>query len=164
MYLIIAFLESKVFREFIKCVDWFVITCILPSRLISGTVRVKPNITEVTETGVKFEDGSFEDDIDVIMLATGYIFGFPFLDKDVIEVKENNVKLFKYMFPPELEKPTLAVIGCIQPIGAIMPISELQCRLAARVFKVPIFRFCLNVYTSIKNMHDILLYSSKLIK
>lgn len=108
----------------------------LPNRIVCGAVKIKTDIAEFTETGVKFEDGTFEDNIDVVFLATGYKFGFPFLDKSVIEVKNNQVDLFKYEFPPDLEKPTLAVIGFIQPLGAIMPISELQCRLAARVFKV----------------------------
>ncbi|KAH3798380.1 hypothetical protein DPMN_151979 [Dreissena polymorpha] len=40
------------------------------------------------------------------------------------------------MFAPELERPTLAVVGFVQPSGAFMPISELQCRLATRIFKV----------------------------
>jgi dimethylaniline monooxygenase (N-oxide forming) len=71
-----------------------------------------------------------------VVLATGYIFGFPFLDKRVVEVKDNRLPFFKYMFPPDLTHPTLAVIGCFQPLGAIMPAAELQCRLAARVFKV----------------------------
>ncbi|WAR30988.1 FMO5-like protein, partial [Mya arenaria] len=107
----------------------------LPNRIICGSVKVKSNIEEITETGIKFDDGTFEDDIDVLFLATGYTFGFPFLDKSVIEVENNKVELFKYMFPPDLEHHTLAVIGFIQPLGAIMPISELQCRLATRVFK-----------------------------
>ena len=69
-------------------------------------------------------------------LATGYRFGFPFIDKSVVDVKENRLPFYKYMFPPDLQHPTLAIIGCIQPLGAVMPISELQCRLATRVFKV----------------------------
>ncbi|KAK3602194.1 hypothetical protein CHS0354_004710 [Potamilus streckersoni] len=77
----------------------------------------------------------FEDNIDTVIFATGYVYGFPFLDKSVIDVKENKVELYKYMFSPDLEKLTLAVIGCIQPIGAVMPISGMQSRLATRVFK-----------------------------
>lgn len=107
----------------------------LPNRIISGRVIIKSNVAEFTETGVKFDDGTFEDNIDAVVLATGYVFGFPFLDKSVIEVKNNEVELFKYMFPPNQEKHTLAVVGFVQPIGALMPISELQCRLATRVFK-----------------------------
>ena len=108
----------------------------LPNKLIGGTVKLKANIAEITETDVKFIDGTVETDIDAIILGTGYIFGFPFLDKSVVDVKDNKVKLFKYMFPPQLPRQTLAVIGCFQPLGAIMPVSEQQCRLATRVFKV----------------------------
>ncbi|KAK3602192.1 hypothetical protein CHS0354_004708 [Potamilus streckersoni] len=106
----------------------------LPNRIACGSIQIRPDVKEFTETGVNFDDGTFEENIDVVVLATGYNFGFPFLDKSVIDVKQNEVNMYKYMFPPDLEKLTLAVIGCIQPIGAIMPISELQCRLATRVF------------------------------
>lgn len=113
----------------------------LPNRIISGNVIIKPDVKRFTESAVEFDDGTTEGDIDVVFLATGYIFGFPFLHKSVLEVKENRVHLYKWMFPPDLEHDTLAVIGCIQPLGAIMPISEQQCRLFARVLKVRGFIF-----------------------
>ncbi|KAM6262684.1 LOW QUALITY PROTEIN: uncharacterized protein LJ264_006376 [Porphyrio hochstetteri] len=105
----------------------------LPNRIISGRVRVKPNIQEFTETAAIFEDGTRED-IDAVVFATGYSFSFPFLE-GCVKVVENQVSLYKFMFPPDMEKPTLAFIGLVQPLGAIMPISELQCRWATRVFK-----------------------------
>lgn len=105
----------------------------LPNRIISGRVRVKPNVREFTETSAIFEDGTRED-IDAVVFATGYSFSFPFLE-ECVKVVENQVSLYKYVFPVDLEKPTLAFIGFIQPLGAIMPISELQCRWATRVFK-----------------------------
>lgn len=106
----------------------------LPNRIISGRVLVKSNVSEFTETAAIFEDGSKEEDIDAVVFATGYSFSFPFLG-DCVKVTENQVNLYKYVFPPQLEKPTLAFIGLIQPLGAIMPISELQARWATRVFK-----------------------------
>ncbi|KAJ8388459.1 hypothetical protein AAFF_G00133350 [Aldrovandia affinis] len=48
---------------------------------------------------------------------------------------ENKTSLYKYMYPPGLERPTLAIIGLVQPLGAIMPISEMQARWATRGFK-----------------------------
>lgn len=108
----------------------------LPNRILCGSVIVKPNIKHFTAHGVEFEDGTQADDIDVVIFATGYKFGFPFLDKDVLNVERNTVELYKYVFPPRLEKPSLAVIGCTQPIGAINPISEMQSRWVAQVFKV----------------------------
>lgn len=95
---------------------------------------MKPNICEFTETAVVFEDGSKEDDIDFVVFATGYSFSFPFLGNSV-RVIENQTALYKFVFPPHLEQPTLAIIGLVQPLGAIMPISELQARWAVRVFK-----------------------------
>lgn len=108
----------------------------LPNRIASGTVKIKPDIKRIGPTSVEFTDGSVEDDIDAIILATGYKFGFPFIDHPALEVKDNVVNLYKYVFPPDIQPATLAVIGCIQPIGAVMPISEIQCRWATRVFKV----------------------------
>ncbi|XP_049665359.1 flavin-containing monooxygenase 5-like isoform X5 [Accipiter gentilis] len=105
----------------------------LPNCIISGRVLVKPNVQEFTETSAIFEDGTRED-IDAVVFATGYSFSFPFLE-GCVKVVENQIPLYKFMFPPDLEKPTLAFIGLIQPLGAIMPISELQCRWATRVFK-----------------------------
>ncbi|XP_058516124.1 flavin-containing monooxygenase 5 isoform X2 [Ochotona princeps] len=106
----------------------------LPNRIISGSVKIKGNVKEFTETAAIFEDGSREDDIDAVIFATGYSFSFPFLE-DSVKVVKNKVSLYKKVFPPNLERPTLAIIGLIQPLGAIMPISELQARWATQVFK-----------------------------
>lgn len=97
-------------------------------------MKVKGNVKEFTETAAIFEDGSREDNIDAVIFATGYSFAFPFLG-DSVKVVKNRVSLYKKVFPPNLEKPTLAMIGLIQPLGAIMPISELQARWVTQVFK-----------------------------
>ncbi|XP_076873349.1 flavin-containing monooxygenase 5-like [Brachyhypopomus gauderio] len=107
----------------------------LPNRILSGTVLVKPNVKEFRGSAVVFEDGTVEDNIDLVVFATGYTFSFPFLPAQDVPVMENKTSLYKYVFPPNLEKTTLAVIGLIQPLGAIMPISEMQARWATRVFK-----------------------------
>ncbi|XP_004646113.1 dimethylaniline monooxygenase [N-oxide-forming] 5-like [Octodon degus] len=117
----------------------------LPNHIISGKVQVKCNVREFTETDAVFDDGTVEENIDVVIFATGYSFSFPFLD-GLIEVTNNEVSLYKLMFPPTLTKPTLAVIGLIQPLGIILPIAELQSRWAVRVFKG------LSTLPSVKNM------------
>lgn len=43
--------------------------------------------------------------------------------------------LYKHVFPPDLEHPTLAVVGFIHALGAIMPQAEMQARWVTRVFK-----------------------------
>ncbi|PIO24345.1 hypothetical protein AB205_0091760, partial [Aquarana catesbeiana] len=106
----------------------------LPSRIICGYVIVKPNLTEFTETSVKFNDGTIEENIDVVVFATGYRYSFPFLDESILKV-ENKIFLYKSVFPKNLEKATLGVVGLIQPLGPIMAASEMQARWITRVFK-----------------------------
>jgi len=108
----------------------------LPNRIIAGSVVVKPDIERLTKTGVIFQDGSEVENIDVIVTATGYVFGFPFIDHPGFEVSENNVNLYQYVFPPEIEPPgSLAVIGCAQTIGSILATAEMQCRWAILILK-----------------------------
>jgi len=47
-----------------------------------------------------------------------------------------DVNLYKYMFAPDLQHQTLAIIGCLSVKGPQAPMMEMQCRLAAKVFKV----------------------------
>ena len=84
--------------------------------------------------GVVFDDDSEVSDIDAIILATGYKIGFPCLDEGLVTVEKNQVPLYKYVFPYDHKQHTLAILGCLQPIGAIMPLSELQARWACKVF------------------------------
>lgn len=107
----------------------------LPNRILSGTVQVKPNIRRFNGSSVEFDDGSVVEDVDLVVFATGYRFSYPFLAQNVVSVSDNKASLYKYVFPPELDQPTLAMIGLVQPLGAIMPISEMQARWATRVFK-----------------------------
>ncbi|XP_075688327.1 flavin-containing monooxygenase 5-like [Rhinoderma darwinii] len=104
----------------------------LPNRIMAGAVLMKSNVAKFTETDAIFDDETVENNIDAVIFATGYTFSFPFCEE--LKVQNNKISLYKYTFLPELEKQTLAVIGLIQPIGAILPISELQCRLATRIF------------------------------
>lgn len=107
----------------------------LPVRIACGTVVVKPNIKRLTKQGVMFDDGTFVDNVDVIIYATGYRISFPLLENnELIDTTQNKFDLYKYLFLPQMEKQTLACIGVLQPIGAINPLVDMQCRLATRVF------------------------------
>lgn len=103
----------------------------LPNRIACGTVRIKPNIREFTENGVIFEDGSEVNDVDQVLLATGFNFHFPIVENgELIPVHENAVELYEYMYPIETsDHNSMAVIGLIQPFGSVMPISEMQARV-----------------------------------
>ena len=92
---------------------------------------VKCNGREIT-----FVDGT-KQEFDLVIMSTGYKADYPFLPE---RYKYGNVKnLYKFVF--DVEDPSLAFIGLARPIfGSIISVSEIQCRLAARVFsqKVPL--------------------------
>ncbi|XP_075689442.1 flavin-containing monooxygenase 3-like [Rhinoderma darwinii] len=107
----------------------------LAASITCGTVVVKPHIKEFTETSAVFEDGSTMENVDVVIFATGYCYAYPFMDDALVKNKKNKVSLYKGVFPPKLEKPTMAVIGLVQSLGGIPPTSDVQARWAVRVIK-----------------------------
>uniref|UniRef100_A0A4X2K3E6 Dimethylaniline monooxygenase [N-oxide-forming] 3 n=1 Tax=Vombatus ursinus TaxID=29139 RepID=A0A4X2K3E6_VOMUR len=107
----------------------------LPARIVCGIVTIKPNIKKFTETSAVFQDGTVFEAIDTVIFATGYGYAYPFLDDSIIKSRNNEVTLFKGVFPPPLEKPTMAVIGLVQSLGAAIPTVDLQARWAVRVIK-----------------------------
>ncbi|XP_074953153.1 dimethylaniline monooxygenase [N-oxide-forming] 4 isoform X2 [Phalacrocorax aristotelis] len=106
----------------------------LPFCLLSGTVVLKPNVKEFTERSAVFEDGTTEENIDVVLFATGYSFSFPFLEESVRSLFDDNRSLYKRIFPPQLEKPTLAIIGLVQLTGSVMVGAEMQARWVTGIF------------------------------
>lgn len=108
----------------------------LPNRIACGTVRIKPNISKFTETGVLFEDGSLIEQVDEIVMSTGFSFEFNLVENgQLIRTHDNQVSLYQYMFPIELgDHNSLAVIGLVQPFGSIMPLSEMQARVYLEEF------------------------------
>ena len=95
----------------------------LLTRITHGRITIKPNIRQLDGDGVIFEDGSREQ-IDKIIYCTGYKVTFPFFKLEVIEAKNNDLPLFHRVFTPRYRD--LFFIGLLQPIGAIMPLAELQ--------------------------------------
>jgi dimethylaniline monooxygenase (N-oxide forming) len=95
----------------------------LLARIGHGRVTPKTNIERLDGNRVLFADGSVEQ-IDVIVYCTGYKITFPFFPPGVIEADENRIALYRRVVDPD--HPGLYFIGLIQPLGAIMPIAELQ--------------------------------------
>jgi cation diffusion facilitator CzcD-associated flavoprotein CzcO len=93
-------------------------------RIGHGRIKIKPNIARLEGDSVHFVDGSVEQ-IDKIVYCTGYKISFPFLDHDLLDPSgDNQIELYRRVVHPDL--PGLSFIGLIQPLGAIMPIAELQ--------------------------------------
>ncbi len=103
-------------------------------RIITGSIKVKGDINEVAENSVTLEGGETLENIDALVLATGFKQKYPFA-KDIIEVKDDfYISLYKHMFLPDDERHTLAVIGAVGVGGPVIPVSEMQARVAAEVF------------------------------
>ncbi len=90
-----------------------------------GRIEVRPDIAELRGDRVRFVDGA-EVPVDTLVYATGYRISFPFLDPAIIDSRENRVDLYRHVVLPD--RSGLFFIGLIQPIGAIMPLAEIQAR------------------------------------
>lgn len=106
----------------------------LPGQILQGALTMKPNLKGFKESGVVFEDGTVEENIDAVVFCTGYNGTFPFLPSALSEGPHGKLTLYKRVFPPSLQHPTLAIMGLVQGKGPIMPIVEMQARWAVKVF------------------------------
>lgn len=96
---------------------------------------MKTSVMEFTETSAVFEDGTVEENIDVVIFTTGYTFSFPFFEEPLKSLCTKKIFLYKHVFPLNLERATLAIIGLLSLKGSILSATELQARWATRVFK-----------------------------
>jgi len=92
-------------------------------RLAHGAIKPKPNIARLHEHEIEFTDGT-RVEADLVVYCTGYKITFPFFDEDLISAPENHIELFRRVFHPDVEN--VFFIGLLQPLGAIMPLAELQ--------------------------------------
>ena len=97
-------------------------------RIAHGAITPRPNIARLGEDWVQFADGA-RVHADVVIYCTGYRISFPFLDPGLVSAPDNRIELYRRVFSPQ--HPTLAFVGLLQPIGAIMPLAEAQGRLLA---------------------------------
>lgn len=94
-----------------------------------GKVHPRRDIARFDGRTVHFTDGLAED-YDVVIAATGFRITFPFLDPALMDFGEGqSVPLYLLMMHPD--HPSLFVIGLVQPLGCIWPLSDLQAKLAA---------------------------------
>lgn len=102
----------------------------LLERAAHGEVVVKPNIQELRGDRVLFDDGS-EEQIDCIVMATGYYIKFPFFDEGVVSAPDNQISLYRRVVHPDYAN--LYFVGLFQVLGAMMPLAELQGKWIAKL-------------------------------
>uniref|UniRef100_A0A3B4AI07 Flavin-containing monooxygenase n=1 Tax=Periophthalmus magnuspinnatus TaxID=409849 RepID=A0A3B4AI07_9GOBI len=123
-----SFFPTRVTKNYINNIH-------LPARILSGRIRVKPKVKEFSGSSVVFDDGTIIDKVDVVIFATGYNYNFPFLPPELQNKSGYRLRLYRHIIPPSLAHPTLAVVGLINALGSVNPMSEMQGRWATRVFK-----------------------------
>ncbi len=92
-------------------------------RIIHGAIAPRPNIASLGPDWVRFADGT-QVHADVVIYCTGYRISFPFFDPGFLSAPGNRIELFRRVFKPG--NPSLAFVGLLQPLGAIMPLAEAQ--------------------------------------
>jgi dimethylaniline monooxygenase (N-oxide forming) len=97
-------------------------------RIVHGTITPRPNIARLGPDWVQFADGT-RVHADVVVYCTGYRITFPFFDADFLSAPDNRIELFRRVFLPA--NRSLAFVGLLQPLGAIMPLAEEQGRWLA---------------------------------
>jgi len=98
-------------------------------RLAHGDLVVRPDVERFDESRVVFRDGRAEE-YDLVILATGYRRGVPFLGPDVLP-DDDVSELFLNMFHDRF--PQLMVIGHFTTDAGAFPLLDRQSELVARV-------------------------------
>ncbi len=92
-------------------------------RISHGAITPRPNIAALGPDWVRFTDGT-QVHADVVIYCTGYRITFPFFADDFLAAPDNRIDLFRRVFAPG--NRSLAFVGLLQPLGAIMPLAEAQ--------------------------------------
>jgi len=97
--------------------------------LVHGRIAVKPGIERLAGKRVRFTDGS-EEEIDLIVYATGFRVSFPFMDESYILDEDGNSRLFIHTFHRDLDD--LFVAGLFEPAeGGVWQLADYQARVIA---------------------------------
>ena len=101
-------------------------------RVIHGAITPRPNIARLGPDWVQFADGE-RVRADVVIYCTGYRISFPFFQDGLLAAPDNRIDLYRRVFTPR--NPSLAFVGLLQPVGAIMPLAEAQARWIAEYLR-----------------------------
>ena len=105
-------------------------------RVFSGKVKVRAAIEEVKDKTIYFKDGKVENDIDAIILCSGYQRSYPFLKKYDVRVEKHRkyIPLYKGIFLSKYG-PYLAFTGMTSQSTPLLVTAEMQARYIAEVFR-----------------------------
>jgi cation diffusion facilitator CzcD-associated flavoprotein CzcO len=97
--------------------------------IVHGRIVVKPGIESLDGASVRFTDGS-EEEVDLLVYATGFKPSFPFMDASYILDEKGASKLFLHSFHRALDD--FFVVGLFEPAeGGVWQLADYQARLIA---------------------------------
>lgn len=99
--------------------------------LAHGDISAKPDVAELRGRTVRFTDGS-EEEIDLIVYATGYRASIPVLDESLLPGGAGVAPFFINIFH---ERPNLFAVGLFETDGAAYPIVSKQAALIAALIR-----------------------------
>jgi cation diffusion facilitator CzcD-associated flavoprotein CzcO len=99
--------------------------------LAHGDITAKPDVAELRGDRVRFADGS-EEEIDLIVYATGYRASIPVLDESLLPSGAGVAPFFLNIFH---ERPNLFAVGLFETDGAAYPIVSKQAALIAELIR-----------------------------
>ncbi len=94
--------------------------------LAHGDVTAKPDVRELDGRTVHFTDGS-EEEVDLIIWATGYDASFPYLAPGIIDAEDPTRALFANVV--HRDAPELYVVGLFETDGGAYPVIGRQAEL-----------------------------------
>ena len=97
--------------------------------IVHGRIVAKPGVESLNGKTVRFVDGS-EEEVDLLVYATGFRPSFPFMDQGYILDEQGRSKLFIHTFSRELDD--LFVAGLFEPAeGGVWQLADYQAKLIA---------------------------------
>lgn len=91
-----------------------IVNTLILNHLGQGDLRIRPDVARFDGTTVHFRDGGSAD-YDLVLMATGYLLDYPFVDRAHLHWRGASPRLFLNMFPASFNG--LFVMGMIEASG-----------------------------------------------
>lgn len=101
----------------------------IDGKILDGTVKIRGPPQRFTEKGLVMN--YVEEDVDVVVFATGFTTGLPF-PTDALPRDGERLLLYKMMIPPA--NPNVAFLGFVDGNANLLQAFEMQARYVAQVF------------------------------
>jgi cation diffusion facilitator CzcD-associated flavoprotein CzcO len=111
-------------------------TLTIKHNLEAGTLEHIDVVTEIISNKIQLVDGRIIDDVDTLVIATGFSKKFPFLDHIWPTSEQTKFELYQHAIPLPETLDGIAFIGMTSaPIGVFV-VAEMQARWMARMWKI----------------------------